>query len=224
MEGAMMIEAVIFDMDGVLLDSEPLWHIAEIAAFADVGIQLTSGMCMETTGLQVDEVVAYRFKQKPWKGRSQINVRDAILRGVEKLVAERAVPLDGSLETLNFIRKKNIPVALASSSPTRLINIVLNKFSIIKKFDVVHSAENEAYGKPHPAVFLTAAKRLHVHPTGCLVFEDSFNGLIAAKAARMRSVVIPAAAEWNEKRFDVADLKLRSLSEFSEKHWNALQL
>jgi mannitol-1-/sugar-/sorbitol-6-/2-deoxyglucose-6-phosphatase len=218
-----MIDAVIFDMDGVLLDSEPLWHEAEIAAFSEVGIHLTPEMCMETTGLQIEEVVAYRFLQKPWKTRSKRSVRDAILKGVEQRVIERSIPLKGSLETLEFFHRRKIPVALASSSPMQLINIVLNKFSIKKIFTAVHSAENEQYGKPHPAVFLTTAKRLHSAPIKCLVFEDSFNGLVAAKAARMKSIVIPAAAEWHERRFDIADLKFRSLTEFSEKHWNILQ-
>ena len=89
-------------------------------------------------------------------------------------------------------------------------------------FRVVHSAEQEEYGKPHPAVFLTTAKHLRISPAHCLVIEDSFNGLIAAKAARMKTVVIPMAEQWNEARFDIADSKLKSLREFSEPEWNHL--
>jgi sugar-phosphatase len=96
---------------------------------------------------------------------------------------------------------------------------VLKKFSLENSFSVVHSAEQEDYGKPHPAVFLTTAKQLRVSPEHCLVFEDSFNGLIAAKAARMKTVIIPMTAQWNETRFDIADGKLKSLREFSEQQW-----
>jgi sugar-phosphatase len=178
---------------------------------------------METTGVRVDEVVAYRFKQKPWKGKSQKYVRNAILAGVEKRILERSTPLNGSLEILEFFRSRNIPLALASSSPMRLINAVLNKFSIKTIFAIVHSAEHEQYGKPHPAVFLTTAIQLGTDPAYCLVFEDSFNGLLAAKAAKMKTIVIPIAEQWNETRFDIADIKLKSLAEFSEHQWKHLK-
>jgi sugar-phosphatase len=218
-----MIDAVIFDMDGVLLDSEPFWQEAEIGIFATVGIHLTRAQCIETTGLPVNDVVAYRYNQNPWNQKSLDQVSDEILTGVELRVRERAVLLDGVMDVLEFFKKCRILTALASSSATRLIKTVLNKFSMENTFRVVHSAEQEEYGKPHPAVFLATAKLLHISPAHCLVIEDSFNGLIAAKAARMKTVVIPMAEQWNEARFDIADSKLKSLKEFSEQQWNRLK-
>ena len=215
-----MIDAVIFDMDGVLLDSEPFWQEAEMEVFATVGIHLTRAQCIETTGLPVNDVVAYRHNQKPWSQKSLEQISDEILAGVELRVCERAVLLDGVIDVLAFLKNRRIPIALASSSAMRLIKTVLNKFSMENIFRVVHSAEQEEYGKPHPAVFLTTAKHLCIPPAHCLVIEDSFNGLIAAKAARMKTVVIPMAEQWNEPRFDIADTKLRSLTEFSEQQWN----
>jgi len=215
-----MIEAVIFDMDGVLLDSEPFWQEAEIEVFVTVGIHLTRAQCIETIGLPVSDVVAYRYKQNPWNQKSLEQVSGEILTGVELRVRERAIPLDGVMDALESFKNRRIPTALASSSPMRLIKTVLNKFSLVNTFRVVHSAELEEYGKPHPAVFLTTAKHLCIPPAHCLVIEDSFNGLIAAKAARMKTVVIPMAEQWNEPRFDIADTKLRSLTEFSEQQWN----
>jgi sugar-phosphatase len=218
-----MIDALIFDMDGVLLDSEPFWQEAEIEIFATVGIHLTRAQCIETTGLPVNDVVAYRHAQNPWNHKSLKQVSDDILTGVERRVRERAVPLDGVMNALEFFKKRRIPTALASSSAMRLITTVLNKFSLENTFTVVHSAEQEEYGKPHPAVFLTTAKHLRISPAHCLVIEDSFNGLIAAKAARMKTVVIPMAEQWNEARFDIADTKLKSLRDFSEQLWNHLK-
>jgi mannitol-1-/sugar-/sorbitol-6-/2-deoxyglucose-6-phosphatase len=219
-----MIDAVIFDMDGVLLDSEPFWQESEMEVFASVGIYLTREQCIETTGLPVNDVVAYRHKQNPWNHKSLEQVSNEILTGVEQRVCERAVLLDGVTDVLEFLKKRGIPTALASSSPIRFINTVLKKFSIEEKFCVVHSSEREKYGKPHPAVFLTTAKNLHIPPEHCLVIEDSFNGLIAAKAARMKTVVVPMAEQWNQTRFDIADGKLKSLRDFSEQRWNHLNL
>jgi len=217
-----MIRAVIFDMDGVLLDSEPFWQEAEIEIFATVGIHLTRAQCIQTTGLPVRDVVSYRYAQNPWKQKSLDQVSDEILSSVEQRVRERAVLLNGVPDALKFFRNLQIPTALASSSPMRLIKTVLEKFSMEDTFRIVHSAEQEESGKPHPAVFLTTARRLHVPPDRCLVIEDSFNGLIAAKAARMKTVVLPMLEQWNETRFDIADSKLKSLTEFSKQQWNFL--
>jgi mannitol-1-/sugar-/sorbitol-6-/2-deoxyglucose-6-phosphatase len=217
-----MIDAVIFDMDGVLLDSEPFWQEAEMEIFATVGIHLTREQCIETTGLPVIDVVQYRHTQHPWNHKSLNEVSNEILDGVELRVRQRAVPLDGTIDILRFFKDREIITALASSSPMRLIQTVLEKFSLDNAFDTIHSAEQEEFGKPHPVVFLTTAKRLRVPPTHCLVIEDSFNGLIAAKAARMKTMVIPMDTQWHESRFDIADLKLKSLTGFTEDQWNRL--
>jgi mannitol-1-/sugar-/sorbitol-6-/2-deoxyglucose-6-phosphatase len=217
-----MIKAAIFDMDGVLLDSEPFWQEAEMEVFASVGIHLTRAQCIETTGLPVNDVVAYRYNQNPWNDKSLNQVSDEIVTGVELRVRERAVLLDGVLDILEFLNVRRIPIALASSSDNRLISTVLKTLSLEHTFSVVHSAEDEAYGKPHPAVFLTTAKLLNISPEHCAVIEDSFNGLIAAKAARMKTIMIPMAAQWGETRFDIADIKLHSLKEFSEQHFASL--
>jgi mannitol-1-/sugar-/sorbitol-6-/2-deoxyglucose-6-phosphatase len=217
-----MIDAVIFDMDGVLLDSEPFWQDSEMEIFSTVGIQLSRAQCIETTGLPVIDVVAYRYKQHPWENKPVRQVAEEIVDGVIRRVRDRAVLLDGVQNVLGFFENKRIPMALASSSAMRLIETVLDKLSLKKYFKAVHSADDENYGKPHPAVFITTAKLLGVEPTRCVVFEDSFNGLIAAKAASMKTVVIPMASQRNEPRFDIADLKLGSMSEFSEDCWNKL--
>jgi sugar-phosphatase len=217
-----MINAIIFDMDGVLVDSEPFWQEAEMEVFASVGIQLTREQCIETTGLPVKDVVSYRYQQKPWNNKSQEQVSGEIFSSVEQKVLQRAILLDGVRDVLELLNKLRIPKALASSSSMQLIDTVLKKFSMEKTFDVVHSAEYEEYGKPHPAVFLTTAGRMKISPQNCLVIEDSFNGLIAAKAARMKTLVVPMSEQWNQKRFDIADCKLRTLKDFTEQQWDLI--
>jgi sugar-phosphatase len=203
------ITAVIFDMDGVLVDSEPLWQEAEIEVFAGVGVELTAERCQETMGLRIDEAVDHWWVRHPWPGPSPIEVAEAIVARVTELIAERAEPLPGVHEAIAAARRVG-PIALASSSPRRLIDAVLARFDL--DFDVVHSAEDEAFGKPHPAIYLTTADRLGVAPTRCLAVEDSVNGVVAAKAARMACVAIPEPSLRGDRRFGVADAVLDSLA------------
>ncbi len=217
-----MIEAVIFDMDGLLIDSEPFWQEAEIETFRSVGVPMTLEMCLESTGIRVGEVIPRWHARYPWTGKSFKQMEDEIVAGVEQRVRERGVPSDGSEALIRFLRERHVRIALASSSSMRLIRTVLEKFGMTETFNVVHSAEAEELGKPHPAVFLTTARRLEVDPTHCLVFEDSVAGLIAAAAARMKTVAVPMPLQFNDPRFSIATLKVRSLTGFGEPEWHAL--
>jgi sugar-phosphatase len=97
----------------------------------------------------------------------------------------------------------------------RLIKATVKKLGIEDYFKLLVSAEHETYGKPHPAVFLRTAETLKVRPDECLVLEDSFYGLLAAKAAKMKCAVVPDALGFNDARFVIADWKLKSLKEVS---------
>lgn len=209
-----MIEAAIFDMDGLLVDSEPLWRQAEQVVFPRVGIHLTDEMCLQTMGTRVDEVVQHWFKTKPWEGPSLKEVADEIVEAVIDLVRREGKLKEGGEYILDFCASQGLEIALASSSSARLIEAVVDQFGIRKYFSVLQSAESEPYGKPHPGVFLTTAAKLGIEPTACLVFEDSFAGVIAAKAARMKVVAVPAAEHYEQNCFAIADLKLRSLRQF----------
>lgn len=210
------LQACIFDMDGVLLDSEPFWRQAEIEVFATVGLDLTEQDCMETMGVRIDEVVALRHSQKPWSSPSCPNVAEQIVERVAELIQTRGRPLEGVHEALEFLQGKGLPLALASSSSSRLIRATLDALDLTGAFPVWHSAEHEEFGKPHPAVFLATARKLGVAPASCLAIEDSLNGVVAAFAARMPVLAVPEPAVAGDPRFALAQAVLGSLRELPE--------
>jgi sugar-phosphatase len=97
-----------------------------------------------------------------------------------------------------------------------LIDVVVEKMGLANILNATTSADALAFGKPHPEVYLNCAKALNSEPTSCICFEDSFNGLIAAKAARMTCVVVPAAYDLKNKKFNAADLTISSLQNFND--------
>lgn len=208
-----MPEAIIFDMDGLLIDSEPFWQQAEIEVFADVGLTLTFPLCQQTTGLRIDEVVNYWYQRHPWKGISQETIAERIVSRVVELIETQGVAKKGVYDLLTFLETINLPLALASSSAYILIEAVIKRLDLKGQFQLIHSATAEAYGKPHPAVYLTTAKKLGVTPTECLALEDSFNGVLSAKAARMTCFAVPEKYPEFDPRFIIADEIFSSLLE-----------
>ena len=207
-------EAVIFDMDGVLIDSEPLWKIAMEEVFSRLGSRLKKEGFQKTVGLRIDEVIHYWNIKENWGVRDESEVEEAIIVKMESLIAANPAALEGVIDTLNYLKLRNIPVGLATSSSSRLIKVVLDKLAIKHLFNFVHSAEMEQYGKPHPAVYLTVAKKLAVLPEKCLVIEDSLNGIISAKAAKMTAVCIPEKTHHIEPKLILADYQFESMTDF----------
>jgi mannitol-1-/sugar-/sorbitol-6-/2-deoxyglucose-6-phosphatase len=208
------IQAVIFDMDGILIDSEPFWQASEKEIFVKLGIPLSDEDCQLTTGMRIRDVTAYWFKKKPWVGPSPDEVADAILLGVIRRVKESGQALPGVHEALRCIKQTGAKTAVATSSAPALIQAVIERLGLMNEFDLLCSAEKEPFGKPHPGIFLTTAYDLGIPPAQCIVIEDSIHGVIAAKAARMTCVAVPAPAMRTDPRFVIADVLLHSLTEF----------
>ncbi len=213
------ITAVIFDMDGLLIDSEPLWQNSMIEVFARVGIHLDRDMCRQTMGVRIDEVVEIWHGRLPWNGPSKEEVRNSIVADVVHRVREQGVLLPGVLATVQDLTERGIPLALASSSQFVLIDAVLDHFYLRDYFQIVHSAESEPYGKPHPGVYLTTASLLGKRARECLAVEDSMNGLVAAKAAMMRCLMVPDVALREDPRLSLADLVVESLEKLDGEAW-----
>ena len=209
-----MLTATLFDMDGLLLDSEILWHKAELKILGDLGVPIPHGELRLTKGMFVSEVVDYWFAQHPWELPSRPEVVGMILQAVGDLVESEGVMMPGALRAIELASERG-PIAVASSTPMPLIMRCLQNFNLVDLFQSIHSADIEPYGKPHPGVFLTAAKALGAAPTSCLVFEDSAAGVLAAKAGRMTCVAVPVADELRMPAFQIADLVLNSLDELT---------
>lgn len=211
----MQLNTVIFDMDGLLIDSEPLWGEAAHEVFSHYNFQLTKAQYATTTGMRTKEFVEWWFTHYKIDARHNAEAENAILKIVVDKVAAKGKSLPGVAHIFNFFIERNFKIGLATSSGTPLINVVVDKLGIRNYLQSIESAADLPYGKPHPQVYLNCANALNSHPTQCICFEDSFNGLIAAKAARMKCVVVPAPHDSKNEKFNAADLKISSLSNFN---------
>ena len=203
-------------MDGVIINSEPLWREALIHCFNEVGFDFSQDKCRITQGMRLMEVVEYWYAEQPWDNKTLEEVEQHILQKVTDLILEKGIAMDGVHVSINYFKSKGYRVALASSSANSLINAVLNKLNLTDTFEVVNSAEHLPYGKPHPEIFIKTAKTLGVSPKNCLVIEDSFHGVLAGKAAIMTVIAIPDEEHKGQARFAIADYQLNSLNEILE--------
>jgi len=212
----MKYNTVIFDMDGLLIDSEPLWKEAADELLSTYGFQLNKQQYALTTGLRTKEFLEFWFTlfNIPL---SEINTaEDRIVNEVIQLVKRKGKVMSGVSYIFNFFNQLNFKIGLATSSPLQLINVVVELTGIGPYLQATASASGLAYGKPHPEVYLNCAKALGVQPMQCLCFEDSFNGMIAVKAAKMKCIVVPVFEDYKKTIWDAADLKISTLQNFNE--------
>jgi sugar-phosphatase len=205
------MDAVVLDMDGLLIDTEPVWRTAEKEVFADLGIDLTEADLLDTTGVRIDEVAAARL---PPVGPTATEVADRITDLVIAHVEQEGEPMPGVPEAIALFRRCGLSLAIASSSPERLIDAVCARLEL--DIDVRCSALDEPSGKPAPDVYLAAARRLDFSPARCLAVEDSPAGVLAAKAAGMTCIAVPDPLLTGDPRYRRADLILPSLTELTE--------
>jgi mannitol-1-/sugar-/sorbitol-6-/2-deoxyglucose-6-phosphatase len=213
-----VIEAVVFDMDGVLVDSEPIWREVEGKILAGVGIEVTDRDLLETMGVRVGDVVDRWHRRSPWDEPSREEVARSIVDGVAEAIQREGAFNRESIRAIDYVDGLGLRLALASSSPMRLIRSVLSLGGLADRFEVVLSAEDEERGKPDPAVYLSAARELGVSPDRCLAVEDSINGVRSAKEAGFVCVAVPVSGVTDG--FEGADLVLGSIVEFDSRVWS----
>ncbi|QFU21035.1 hexitol phosphatase HxpB [Shewanella eurypsychrophilus] len=207
------LKAIIFDMDGILIDSEPSWQKAEFQTMKALGLQLSYEDTLQTTGLRIDQVVSFWYQRFPWDNYDNTATAKAIVDQVVSFIEADGAAMEGVLTALEFCQNQGYKIGLATSSSSAIIEAVLNKLSISKYFDAIQSAEHLAYGKPHPEVYLNCAADLGISPENCLAIEDSFNGLVAARAANMQTIAIPEKEQQDNPKWIIAHHQLADLTE-----------
>ena len=182
------MEACVFDLDGVLVDSEPVWEEVRRAYVADHGGTWQPDTQTRLMGMSTAEWASYLHEL----GVQQ--TPDKIARGVIDEMAARyrdGVPLmPKAVETVRRL-SETVTLGLASSSPRRLIDVVLDTAGLTECFAATVSTEEVERGKPAPDGYLEAARRLGADPRGCVAVEDSSNGLRSAYAAGMHVIAVP---------------------------------
>jgi HAD superfamily hydrolase (TIGR01509 family) len=217
---AVAVDAVVLDMDGLLIDTEPVWRVAESAVLAGLGISLSESDLLDSTGQPIDELVrGWRRRRSRHNGRgpepTDAEVAEQIIDQVIAHVRAEGQPMPGVAATIARFERYGLALAIASSSPLRLIDAVCDRLGLAG-IRVRCSGEDEARGKPAPDVYLTAARRLGVSPASCLALEDSPHGIAAAKSAGMRCVAVPDPLLAADPRYREADLVIGSLTELNE--------
>lgn len=215
------MDTVIFDMDGLLIDSEPMWQAAEKEVFSSVGVNVSAELSSHTATLTTSEVTAFWFQHSPWNDHELVHVENAVIDKVADLIQKHGEGMHGVEHILKLCRQQNCKIGLATNSPFRLIAVVLEKLGIQPYFDAVVSSEQVSQGKPHPDVYLKTLQQLNASPATAIAFEDSATGIQAAHSAGMKTVAIPSPSSRSET-VQKADLLLDSLAKFNQRHFEFL--
>lgn len=209
----MNIGAAIFDMDGLLVDTQPLWWESRVRMWTARGADPHDPF--NVMGMRLDEGMAILRDHHGWTEPVEDLVRERVAI-VKDLMRGPLELMSGADALLRHFERSAVPRALASSSPHELIDAILDRFDLRKRFNAVVSGYDVPSGKPAPDIFLEAARRLGVPPGECVVFEDAKSGLEAAKAAGMFAVMVPGKHHPEDGGF--ADLTLSRLDEFPNHH------
>ncbi len=216
--------AVIFDMDGLLLDTDPvIWleSMHQVAARCEVAV--STELLKHTKGLRIYEVTGFWNEHFGWQDPGKaLQMAEDILDTVISISHTKGKILPGVINLLEACKKEDITIGLATSSPKRLVDSLLDFFGLRHYFSCISTADNCRLGKPHPEVYLNCAEAMQVLPWRCVAFEDSVNGMVAAKAARMQVVAVPEASHYNDPQFGLADLKMTTLEHFSLNDYDRL--
>ncbi len=209
-----MIQAVVFDMDGLLVDSEPLWQRARIEAFGADRLRWTEADQERVMGSSTRAWAEY-LAEKLDHAFTVEQIIDKVVSQMEAYYREHVPILPGASEALERLNGR-YPLGLASGAPYRLIDAVLGTTGWASKFGHVLSADDMPRGKPAPDIYLEIMARMGVEPARTVVFEDSGNGILSGHAAGVKVIAVPGAHHRPaEHVLAKADRVLESLSVFT---------
>jgi HAD superfamily hydrolase (TIGR01509 family) len=204
------IRAVVFDLDGLLFDTENLWVEEESRLLVDHGVAYAADDRLATVGQTIDTSVAYFARRIGLPTSAIPALRKELTRRVRAAMVERLQPLPGAIELVRAIASAGLPFGIASNNDKDNALLALEVAGLADAFDVVVSAEEVEYAKPAPDVYLRACAALRVAPSEALALEDSSSGIAAARAAGMLVYAVPQFAEMD---VSAADRVLTSLEE-----------
>ncbi|MCU0497334.1 MAG: HAD family phosphatase [Anaerolineae bacterium] len=196
----MHFQAIVFDMDGLLVNSEVVWNDAETELIEARGYQYTEEARAQIVGLRVDEFMAKLHAHYALTESVDVLVRELNDRMLQ-LIPVKVSPMAGAAEILRYVVEHNIPRAIASNSSRAIIDATLAAQGWEDIFTIRCTADDEKLGKPAPDVYLRAAERLGVDPKACLGIEDSVNGARGVVAAGMTCFAVPDLSHTNKARF-----------------------
>jgi sugar-phosphatase len=201
-------KAVIFDMDGVIIDSEKHWKQAEYEVFTSLGVIVTDFDSEMTKSMTTSEVTKFWYAKYPWENKDLKEVEQMVISRVIEFIETENCQIIGVKPFIEKLKTKKYKIGLATNSPDRIMHVVLNKLKMLHLFDSVVSAESEKRGKPDPAIYFKSAQELDTKPEDCIAIEDSYTGMLAAKNAGM--TVIAFTNGNKEIDFEIADYTIDS--------------
>lgn len=209
------MQAVIFDMDGLLIDSEPMWQQAEKMVFSALGVDVNTHDTIQTASMTPAKVTEFWFKKSPWVGHSLKSVENAVVDHVCQEIKTSGKAMPGVYALLASLKENSIKIGLATNAPRPVLSTVLTALNITEFFATTTSADEVVSGKPSPAIYQQTLAKLHCTASNAIAIEDSATGMQAAHNAGLKCVVVPAPQAFNQPDFDVAALKLKSLTQLS---------